>query len=1062
MGDYMNAIPKYIEALQGREKILGKNSFQSAQTMDSLGEVYYDIGDYANSEPLYQQALDIRKKVLDKNSLEVAATISKLAKLYHTLGHYSKARWLCSEALDIRSHKVGKNHPEVAESLNNLAEIDHDLGNYVSAQTGYNRALRLRKEILGKNHPEVAHSLNNLARLYTDIGKYSKAEPLYREALDIWSNSAGENHPEVAEILNNLARLYTDIGKYFNAEPLYRQALDIWRSGLGEKYDRLLFQSRKYHPKVAVVMTNLARLYHDMGDYTKAEPLYQQALDIRKKVLGDHHPDYASSLNNIGEIYHDMGDYTKAEPLYQQALDIRKKVLGDHPKVAVVMTNLASLYHDMGDYTKAEPLYQQALQIRHKRYKILERIFGDHHPDYAATLHNLARLYHDMGDYTKAEPLYREALDIRKKVLGDHHPDYAATLDKLASLHVATHHPYHALVLMKESIAIHDHMIEDNFSISSERQRMAFLKIIENNLHTFLSLVFRYLYDNQEAVNSALDLVLSRKAIGAEALFNQREAFLSVWYPVEARSKVKELRSIRTQIGNLTMAGRDVGESLNSYNYRLDQLNMRKEEIEIEIARQVANVRPDQNIPSSNRHVIVNTLAKYTDALLIEFIRFNEIDFLAIPAHDESRLKPAHYLVFVLSSKESNNVQMIDLGEADVIDKMITTFRNSFIGETRGNDTNNFVSRNLIPYSPFTTQLSNLRTEIFESLILALRDRKRLFIAPDGDLTRLPFEILFASDAKRYLLEDYVISYLSTGRDILRFADTKSSIRHEKEPLIVADPDFDLGFQKFGIVSIPILSTIQQETNKIKSSYSRDLERGNFYFESLKGTAEEGRVIAELLGVKPWMKEKVLESDLKAYASPSILHIATHGFFLPNNREDLDKNITNQEVLSSDTTTTLHRLSMQNFENPMLRSGLALAGANTWLKNKLLSIEAEDGILTAEDVSCMDLIDTDLVVLSACETGLGEIFRGEGVFGLRRAFVIAGAQTLVMSLWKVPDEQTKELMIDFYKHLLSGKPRAEALRYAQLAMKEKYPDPYYWAAFICQGNPGPLPKSFSK
>jgi CHAT domain-containing protein len=143
-------------------------------------------------------------------------------------------------------------------------------------------------------------------------------------------------------------------------------------------------------------------------------------------------------------------------------------------------------------------------------------------------------------------------------------------------------------------------------------------------------------------------------------------------------------------------------------------------------------------------------------------------------------------------------------------------------------------------------------------------------------------------------------------------------------------------------------------------------------------------------------------------------------------------------------------------ENPLLRSGLALAGANTFLEHGNLSIEAEDGILTAEDVSGLDLLTTELVVLSACETGLGEVRTGEGVFGLRRAFVLAGAKTLVMSLWKVPDAQTRELMEDFYQRILNGHPRIDALCEAQLEMKKKYPHPFYWGAFICQGDPGPL------
>jgi CHAT domain-containing protein len=151
------------------------------------------------------------------------------------------------------------------------------------------------------------------------------------------------------------------------------------------------------------------------------------------------------------------------------------------------------------------------------------------------------------------------------------------------------------------------------------------------------------------------------------------------------------------------------------------------------------------------------------------------------------------------------------------------------------------------------------------------------------------------------------------------------------------------------------------------------------------------------------------------------------------------------------------RLAGVHWENPLLRSGLLLAGFNTWRAGGRPPEEAGDGMLTAEDVTGMDLLDTELVVLSACETGLGEVHVGEGVFGLRRAFVVAGARTLVMSLWKVPDQQTRELMTDFYQRLLNRVPRAEALWQAQRAVRDRHPDPYYWGAFICQGDPGPLP-----
>ena len=222
------------------------------------------------------------------------------------------------------------------------------------------------------------------------------------------------------------------------------------------------------------------------------------------------------------------------------------------------------------------------------------------------------------------------------------------------------------------------------------------------------------------------------------------------------------------------------------------------------------------------------------------------------------------------------------------------------------------------------------------------------------------------------------------------------------------------------------------------------------HFSSLPGTHKEGKKIAKKLGVEPWLDNDALEGKLKTRQSPHILHIATHGYFLENSKFDPNQ-------IQFGVADSYNRLSF-GLENPLLRSGLALAGANTWLERKPLPLEAEDAMFNAEDVSGLDLLGTELVVLSACNTGIGEVRRGEGVFGLRRAFVLAGARTLVMSLWKVPDEQTQQLMEFFYDHILDGESRAESLRKAQLAMKKKYPDPLYWGAFICQGDPSPLQK----
>jgi CHAT domain-containing protein len=228
----------------------------------------------------------------------------------------------------------------------------------------------------------------------------------------------------------------------------------------------------------------------------------------------------------------------------------------------------------------------------------------------------------------------------------------------------------------------------------------------------------------------------------------------------------------------------------------------------------------------------------------------------------------------------------------------------------------------------------------------------------------------------------------------------------------------------------------------------RDLNQNRGIFAPLPGTRVEGERIAALLGVTAHTGDGFTKQRIVSCRSPRILHFATHGFFLK----------TPSELSPGAPPMAADRLSVvgQQVVNPLIRSGMALAGANAWLRFRPLAREAGNGILTAEDVTGLDLLETDLAVLSACETGLGTEDFCDGVMGLRRSFGLAGARTIVMSLWKIPDEQTRDLMIGFYTRLLSGKSKAEALRSTQLDLKAKKPEPYFWGAFICQGDPGPL------
>jgi CHAT domain-containing protein len=323
-----------------------------------------------------------------------------------------------------------------------------------------------------------------------------------------------------------------------------------------------------------------------------------------------------------------------------------------------------------------------------------------------------------------------------------------------------------------------------------------------------------------------------------------------------------------------------------------------------------------------------------------------------------------------------------------------------------------------------------------------LAGHTRLFLAPDGDLTRVPFAAL-PGPGGRYLIDDYHLSYVTTGRDLLRHGAARPC--DPRPPLVVADPDFDLAASPSPAVGDPAAFDGQ----------SRDLERSGLAFRPLPGTRREGEKIAELLQVEPLMGDRALESTIKGHPSPGILHIATHGFFLPSLEVDRERE-GEREAAWAQAEGSSRGFLGAGAENPLLRSGLALAGANVRLRRGALPAEAEDGILNGEDVLGLDLLDNELTVLSACETALGDVLVGDGVHGLCRAFAIAGARTLVMSLWKVPDLHTRELMEDFYRRVLDGRPRADALREAQSAMKARAPALLNWGAFICQGDPGPL------
>lgn len=365
------------------------------------------------------------------------------------------------------------------------------------------------------------------------------------------------------------------------------------------------------------------------------------------------------------------------------------------------------------------------------------------------------------------------------------------------------------------------------------------------------------------------------------------------------------------------------------------------------------------------------------------------------------------YVGYILQSQ--GEPKSVDLGDAATIDKAVTGFRKT-IRLKSGSQT------------PFKTAARTLDTMLMQPIRKQLGNKRNILLSPDSQLNLIPFAALI-DEKNQYLLENYEITYLSSGRDLIRL---KVDVPSKENPVIVANPLFDEPGNP------PAVRVASSSTRGNSNQTSADL--ASLKYGSIEGTAQEAKAIATLLpNVKLLTGSDATENALKQLNAPNILHIATHGFFLedsPPEQPGSDK----APVVKSD--------------NPLLRSGLALAGFN------LRKSGNEDGVLTALEVAGLDLAGTKLVALSACETGLGDVANGEGVYGLRRALSISGAESQLITLWLVDDEATKDLMIGYYGRLQKNIGRSAALRQVQLEMLKNplYQRPYYWAAFIPSGE----------
>ena len=867
------------------------------------------------------------------------------------------------------------------------------------------RALSIRERELGPDDPDVATSIFGLANICSDNGDSARVEPLYLRALAIREKVLGPDHIAVSAILNNLGAFYRERGEYTKAQTVFEQALAIREKWLEPN-----------HLLIASVLNNLANIARVTGEDTRAEELYKRVIEIREKALGPEHPDVATALNNLANVYTDP---QKSEPLYLRALAIREKALGpDHPDVAQTLYNLAVLYSSGDQFSKAEEFCRRAQAI-------WEKSLGSDHPFISYPLNLLAVIYKATGDYATSESLYLRSIAIKEKTQGNYHPDLAGTLANLANLYAVKGDLEKAISTQARANDIFEYNIRLNLAAGSEEQKLTYLGTLADIEDQTIMLHLQKAANSPAAAELAVNTVLQRKGRVLDAMANGFETLRRRSSPQD-QQVLNQLNDITKRLAQLVFEGPQK-TSAAEHDKQIETLEEQRENIEREVSKRSAGAyQQTQPVTVTQIQAVLPSNAALLEYAVYRPISPKAYEFVTDRQLDPTAVGEPRYVAYVIRAQ--GEVRGVDLGPKKEIDGRLFAFRQA-LRDPQRND---------------VKQLARVvDQEIMQPVRTLAGDAALLLISPEGDLNLIPFEAL-RNEQGQYLIENHSISYLTTGRDMIRLQVARDS---RTGPLILADPTYGEP-QAIQIATLASEKTGLQPANLAQwRSITTADDLATVYFPPLTGTAQEARAIKSVFPEATVLTgRQATKQALEQTNAPQILHIATHGFFLKDETEKPREKAPN---LEGKATRSIN--ASVNIKNPLLRSGLALSGAN-------LGTGRDNGILTALEASNLNLWGTKLVTLSACDTGVGAIRNGEGVYGLRRAFFLAGTQTLVMSLWPVSDYTTRELMTSYYTGLNQGLGRSEALRQTKLAMLKRNHrrHPFHWASFIQAGEWAPL------
>jgi CHAT domain-containing protein/tetratricopeptide (TPR) repeat protein len=889
-----------------------------------------------------------------------------------------------------------------ARAFINLGAFLNAVGQQQEALAPTEEAVRILRQLEG-SQPDarrfLAMALNNLGKFLGDLGRHQEALATTKEAVQLYHQLAKTN----PAFQGDLAKALSNQGKFLGEVGRRQEGLATTEQAV-KLYRELAKTNPAYQGDLASSLNNLGVRYSDLGRRQEALATTELAVKLYRE-LGKTNPSYkgdlASSLSNLGVMYSYLGRRQESLAPTEEAVRIRRELAKTNPayqeSLAISLNNLSVSYGELGRRQEALAPAEEAVKICRDLVNTNKNFMGD----LASSLNNLSVSYSELGRRQAALAPAEEAVRIRRE-LAKTNPAYQESLARnathLAVLQLQLANPSAALPLLKETMSTEVSYLQGQLPLLPEARRLALVDVFGDRWQVPFSQA------QQSEAGAALALFTRLNRQGLLQDIQRSQALLARSGP--QRPLFEQLTAVTAQLANTTLTPQQQAPLL-----------ARKEQLEQELYRQLPQIQP--------RLVEAAQIAAVLPAggVLVEFQRYASHD---ASQNWETSFGPSRYLALLL--RPDGTIRAIGLGEAAPIDAAVAE------AVAASADPNRQLQA--------PQKLAAVSRLVLAPLQRELAGVRELFVSPDGELNRLPFAALPYGAVPVAALPQTVVDgktlgdavalrLLTTGRDLLRL---RQPARAGGPAVLIANPDFNAALPSPGSASAGAAGAGAAD-GLVSTPWL-----------PLAGTEQEARQLAPLLGGGAVISGPAATAAVVlAQKAPRILHIATHGFFLAD-----------PPPASGGAKAGAAAASSPARQDPLQRSGLVFAGANRAAANR-----ADDGYLTAAEATAMDLEGTELVTLSACETGLGGVRSGEGVYGLQRSLAVAGARSTLLSLWKVDDGHTRSFLERYYSLLKAGKGRADALLQTQREFRDNknssYNDIRVWGAFQLSGDWRALP-----